>query len=60
MSRMPNVENESANTFIRKKKNKRLSIVNSLADEKVFSTHTGLKMSGEFKGVRLNYNRAHV
>ena len=36
-------------------------MVNSLADEKVFSTHTGLKMCGEFKGVRLNqYNCAHA
>lgn len=57
---MPYVENESANTFIRQEK-KYDSIVNSLADEKVFSTRTGLKMCGEFKGVRLNqYNRAHV
>lgn len=60
---MPNVKNESTNTLIRQEKKKRLWLpawlIKILLHSNLASV-TELIMCGDFKGVRLNYNRAHV
>lgn len=61
---MPNVKNESTNALIRQeKKNKRLWLPAWLIKFFLHShlaSVTELIRCGDFKGVRLNYNRAHV